>query len=328
MYTSQILGTGHFVPDQIYTNQYMTTLFDTSDEWITERTGIKERRIANPKENEFPSTMALQAAKMAIKNAKIDKEEIEIILLSSTMSDYHFPNTATLLQDLLGMKNKCACIDLNAACTGWLYSLVMANSLIANGVYKNILVVGSETTSSYNNWMDRSKSVLFGDGCGAIVLSKSNNENSKIHKSILSSDSSKKDDLIMRTGMARSPFFVDSKSMDIVEMNGQVVFKSAVKTMASQCASILEQTNTTKEDVDLFIPHQANMRIIEAVARRFEFPKEKVFINVQKYANTSSASIPLALSEAVEAGRLKRGDKLLLTAFGSGLTSGTVLLTY
>ncbi len=328
MHTSKILGTGHFVPDQVYTNQYMTTLFETSDQWITERTGIKERRIADPEKSEFPSTMAAQAAKMAIKNAGIDKNEIEMILFSSTMSDYNFPNSATLLQDLLEIENKCACIDLNAACTGWLYSLVMANSLIETGVYKNVLVIGSETTSSYNNWKDRSKSVLFGDGCGAIVLSRSDNSESKIHKSILSSDSSKKDDLIKRTGMARSPFFVDFESPDIVEMNGQVVFKSAVKTMAAQCATILDQTNVTKEEVDLFIPHQANMRIIEAVANRFDFPKEKVFINVQKYANTSSASIPLALSEAVEAGRLKRGNKLLLTAFGSGLTSGTVLLTY
>ena len=328
MYTSKISGTGHFVPDQIYTNEYMTTLFETSDQWITERTGIKERRIADPEKNEYPSTMAAQASEMAIKKAGIDKNDIGMILFSSTMSDYNFPNSATLLQDLLGIENKCACIDLNAACTGWLYSLVMANSLIETGIYENILIVGSETTSSYNNWKDRSKSVLFGDGCGAIILSRSDNANSKIHKSVLASDSSKKDDLIKRTGMARSPFFVNHESLEMVEMNGTVVFKSAVKTMASQCASILEQTNTLKEDIDLFIPHQANLRIIEAVAHRFEFPKEKVFINVQKYANTSSASIPLALSEALEAGKLKRGDKLLLTAFGSGLTSGTVLLTY
>jgi len=328
MHTSKILGTGHFVPDQIYTNLYMTTLFETSDQWITERTGIKERRIADPKKDEFPSTMAAHASQIALKNAGLDKNEVDMIIFSSTMSDYSFPNSATLLQDLLGIENKCACIDLNAACTGWIYGLVMANSLIETGVYKNILIVGSETTSSYNNWKDRSKSVLFGDGCGAIVLSRSDNENSKIHHSILSSDSSKKDDLIKKTGMARSPFFIDSESPDIVEMNGASVFKAAVKTMASQCASILSKAELSKDQIDLFIPHQANMRIIEAVANRFEFPKDKVFINVDKYANTSSASIPIALSEAVDAGRLKRGDKLLLTAFGSGLTSGTILLTY
>ncbi len=328
MYNSKISGAGHYLPEKVYTNNDLTKFFETSDEWITERTGIKERRISEAEKNEYPSTMAAHAAKMALKNANLEPNDIDFILFSSTMSDYNFPNSATLVQDLLGITNHCGCLDVNSACTGWIYAMVMANSLIENGTYKNILVIGSETTSSYNNWLDRSKCVLFGDAAGAVILSRSDNDKSKFHANFLQSDSTKKEDLIKKSGMARDPFFVDKENPDLVEMNGQAVFKAAVKTMAHQCAALLEKTGTTKEEIDLFIPHQANLRIIEAVARRFEFPKEKVMINVQKYANTSSATIPVALSEALIEGRLKRGDKLLLTTFGSGLTSATLLLTY
>lgn len=329
-YETQILSTGKFVPEKIVTNDDIAKIADTNDQWIQERTGIKERRIANPEKGEFPSYMAEQAAKEAIKKAGIEPNDIDMIMFSITIPDMLFPNAASLLQERLGISNHCACLDINAACTGVLYGLVNANALIQTGVFKNILLIGCEMTSRFNNWEDRSSCILFGDGAGAMVLTRSQGENQKFLKGKLACDASKKDALKLPAGGAMEPvsYEVLDRKGQYVSMNGPEVFKAAVKTMASHCAELLQVNDLSQEEIDWFIPHQANQRIIEAVAKRLEFPMEKVISNVANYANTSSASIPIALTEAIESGKVKRGDTLMLAAFGAGLTSGAIIIKY
>ncbi len=329
-YQTKILGSGHYVPSQIMTNNDIAKKVDTNNEWIIERTGIKERRIADPVKD-VPSGMAEHAALMAIKNAGIAANNIELILFSVTIPDYFFPNTASVLQERLGITNQCACLDISAACTGYVYGLTIADAFIKTGVYKNILLIGCEMTSRFNNWEDRNTCILFGDGCGATVLTRAEaQDQSCILSSALASDSTKKDSLILKCGGSVRP--VDQKVLDeraqYVTMDGQQVFKAAVKTMASLCEQVIAKANLQTKDINWFVPHQANLRIIEAVGNRFEFPKEKVIVNVDRYANTSSASIPIALSEAIEKKQIKRGEYLLFAAFGAGLTSGAVLLKY
>jgi 3-oxoacyl-[acyl-carrier-protein] synthase-3 len=222
-------------------------------------------------------------------------------------------------------------MDINAACTGWVYGLQVADSLIKTGTYKNVLVVGTEMTSSFNNWEDRASCILFGDGSGATVLSRNEDgDGCEIIDSILSCDGTKSQSLILKKGGAKSPISheVLDKKEQFVSMDGQVVFKNAVKTMSRHCATLLERNNISKEEVDWFIPHQANLRIIETTAKLLDYPMEKVIVNVDKYANTSSASIPAALHEAFTDGRVKRGQTLLFAAFGAGLTSGAVLIKF
>ncbi len=331
MYQSKITGTGKYHPEKVLTNDDLSKMVDTSDEWIIQRTGIKERRQSDLTKDEFPSGMAYHSAKEAIENAGLEPNDIEMIVFSVTLPDMLFPNTASCLQDKLGITNKCACIDVNAACTGWVYGMTMANSLIQTGVYKNILVVGTEMTSTFNNWEDRSTCVLFGDGSGSVVLSRADdNDTAKIYDSVLSSDSSKLDALILPNGGSKSPVTAEilEKREQYMSMDGQVIFKNAVKTMSSHCATLLKRNNLTLDDIDWFIPHQANLRIIETTGQLLKCPPEKVIVNVEKYANTSSASIPAALHEAVIDGRIKRGQKLLFAAFGAGLTSGAMLLEF
>lgn len=330
IFKSKITGTGQFHPAKVMTNDDMAKLVDTSDEWITQRTGIKERRIANEK-TEYPSAMAEHASRDAIKNAGLEPDDIDMIIFSVTLPDFLFPNSASQLQTKLGITSKCACMDINAACTGWVYGIQVANALIQTGVHKNILVVGTEMTSSFNNWEDRSTCILFGDGSGAVVLSQSDNEqSSEVIDSVLGCDGTKSESLILLNGGARSPISHEilDKKEQFVTMDGQVVFKNAVKTMASHCATLLKRNNLTVDDIDWFIPHQANLRIIETTAGLLKYPMEKVVVNVDKYANTSSASIPSALHEAYLEGRVKRGQLILMAAFGAGLTSGAVLIRF
>lgn len=330
-YESTIKGAGKYHPDKVMTNEDISKIVDTTDEWIVQRTGIKERRIGDMEKHEYPSGMAERAARMAIKNAGLEVDDIELILFSVTFPDMMFPNSASCLQEKLGMTNMCGALDINAACTGWVYGMTMANSLIQTGMYKNILVCGTEMGSAFNNWDDRNTCVLFGDGSGAVVLSRADEgSDARIIDSILSSDSSKKDSLILPKGGAKGP--VRQEVLDNNEqwmsMDGAVVFKSAVKTMSSHCQALLDRNNMTMEDIDWFIPHQANLRIIETTGSLLKCPPEKVIVNVEKYANTSSASIPAALTEAIEDGRIKRGQTLLFAAFGAGLTSGATLLKF
>jgi len=328
---TKILGTGKYHPEKVMTNNDLAKIVDTSDEWIVQRTGIKERRIGDIEKDECPSGMAARAARMAIENAGLEVDDIDLILFSVTLPDQMFPNSASMLQHKLGITSKCACLDINAACSGWLYGLTMANALIQTGTYKKILLCGTEMATAFNNWNDRNTCVLFGDGSGAVVLGPSDEaDGPRVIDSILGSDSSKWDSLILAKGGAVAP--ITQKILDNDEqwmsMDGQTVFKNAVKTMALHSGELLKRNNMTIDDIDWFIPHQANLRIIETTGQLLKCPSEKVIINVEKYANTSSASIPAAMNEAINDGRIKRGDTLLLAAFGSGLTSGAAIVKY
>jgi 3-oxoacyl-[acyl-carrier-protein] synthase-3 len=330
-FNTKILGTGSFLPDKILTNNDIAKRVDTNHQWIVERTGIHERRIADPSKDETPSGMAKKAALKALEAANLTPNDIDCILFSATIPDMFFPNSACHLQEKLGITNMCPALDVNAACTGWIYLLPMADAMIKTGLYKHILVVGSEMTSSFNNWDDRNTCILFGDGCGVAILGRaSENEESQIYSSVLAADSTKKDHLALPAGGAikRITSEVLERGENWVTMNGQEVFKAAVKTMASLSERVIHDCGKHMSDVDWFIPHQANLRIIEAVGNRFNFPPEKVIINVDKYANTSSATVPIALDEAIRSGKIKRGDNILMAAFGAGLTAGAIYLKY
>jgi 3-oxoacyl-[acyl-carrier-protein] synthase-3 len=330
-FNTKILGTGSYLPEKILTNNDIAKRVDTNHQWIVERTGIHERRIADPSKDETPSGMAKVATERALEMANLTANDIDLILFSATIPDQFFPNSGCMLQHKLGMTNACPALDVNAACTGWMYAVPMADAMIKTGLYKHILVVGSEMTSSFNNWDDRNTCILFGDGCGVAILGRaSENEESQIYSTVLTADSTKKDHLQLLAGGAikRITHDVLERGENWVTMNGQEVFKSAVKTMASLSEKVIHDSGKTMADVDWFIPHQANLRIIEAVGNRFGFPPEKVIINVDRYANTSSATVPIALDESIRSGKIKRGDNLLLAAFGAGLTAGAVFLKY
>lgn len=331
LFNTKILGTGCFLPDKIMTNDDIAKRVETSDQWIRERTGISERRISDLSKDEGPSGMAEKATQKALEAANLTPNDIDCILFSSTLGDQPMPNSAAVLQHKLGITNNCPTLDVNAACSGWIYLLPMADAMIKTGMYKHILVVGSEMLSSFNNWDDRNTCILFGDGCGVAILGRaSENEDSKIHSSILTTDSNKKDHLTLMAGGAckRITAEVLENNEQWMTMNGQQVFKAAVTTMAAHAEKVVRDANLSMEEIDWFIPHQANLRIIEAVGLRFNIPVEKVIINVEKYANTSSASVPIAFDEAIRSGKIKRGDNILLAAFGAGLTAGAVCLTY
>lgn len=331
LFNTKILGTGSFLPDKIVTNEDLSKRIDTSHQWIVERTGIHQRRVSDLSKDEGPSGMAKRAALKAIEAANLTPNDIDLILLSATMPDQQMPNTAAVLQEKLEITNNCPTLDVNAACSGWIYLIPMADAMIKTGLYKHILVVGSEMLSSFNNWDDRNTCILFGDGCGAAILGRaSENEDSQIYSSVLSCDSTKKDHLTLWAGgaMKRITPEIIKNNEHWMTMNGQEIFKAAVKTMASHSEKVIKDAGLTMNDVDWFIPHQANLRIIEAVGTRFGFPAEKVIINVDKYANTSSATVPVAFDEAIREGKIKRGDNVLLAAFGAGLTAGAVFLKY
>jgi 3-oxoacyl-[acyl-carrier-protein] synthase-3 len=330
-FNSKILGTGSYLPEKVVTNYDIAKRVETNHDWIVERTGIHTRRISDLSKGECPSGMATYAAKRALEAANLTPNDIDMILVSATMADQVMPNTASVLQEKLGITNNCPALDVNAACSGWIYLVPMADALIKTGLYKHILVVGSEMLSSFNNWDDRNTCILFGDGCGVAILGRtSENEDSRIYSSVLTCDSSKKDHLTLLAGGAckRTTHEVLEKNEQWLTMNGQEIFKAAVKTMTSHADKVVKDAGMTMEDVDWFIPHQANLRIIEAVGNRYNIPMEKVIINVDKYANTSSASVPTALDEAIRTGKIKRGENILMAAFGAGLTAGAVFLKY
>jgi 3-oxoacyl-[acyl-carrier-protein] synthase III len=331
LFKTKILGTGSYLPEKILTNNDIAKRVDTSHDWIVERTGITERRIADLSKDESPSGMAKIATERALEMANLTANDIDLILFSSTIPDQPFPNAACMLQHKLGITNYCGAIDLNAACTGWLYTLPMADAMIKSGMYKHILCVGSEATSSFNNWDDRNTCILFGDGCGVAILGRAGEtEESEFRSSTLFADASKKDHLTLLAGGAckRISKEIIDNGEQYITMNGQEVFKAAVKTMASLSEKVVLEAELTLDKIDWFVPHQANLRIIEAVGTRLNFPPAKTVVNVQKYANTSSATVPIALDEAVRDGRIKRGDNVLLAAFGAGMTAGAVLLKF
>lgn len=328
MYKAKIAGVGKYVPPKVLTNFDLEKIVDTSDEWIVTRTGIKERHIAA--EGESTSTMAAKAAEEAIKRAGISKEDIEMIIVATFTPDMIMPSTACIVQDILKIPSPGA-IDVEAACSGFLYALSMANAYVVSGMYKNVLVIGAETISRFVDWSDRSTCVLFGDGAGAVVVSRANeNETSEFIGFKLLGDGSFKDMLCVEGGGALRPASISTveNKQHYLKMNGNSTFKVAVRTMADMLESILKEHNISIDQVKYLIPHQANIRIISAVAERLNLPMERVIVNIEKYANTSAATIPIALEEAVMDGRIKRGDLVAMVAFGGGFTSAAGLMIY
>lgn len=331
-FSAKILGTGSYLPQRVVTNHELSQKLKTTHEWIKERTGIEERRISDLELNqdEAPSDMGAKACLNALQSAHLNPNDIDLILVSTTLPDQTMPNTASEIQAKLGIGNLCPALDVNAACSGWVYLLPMAESLIRTGLYRHILVVAAETTSAFNNWEDRKTCILFGDGAGAIVLGRSSYDKTTILSSHLLCDSQKKDHLTLLAGGAKKRIThqVLNENQQWMKMNGQEIYKAAVKTMGQLTLEVVKKADLKIQDIDWFIPHQANLRIIKAIRERFHIPEEKVIINIHKYANTSSASVPIALDEGVRSGRISRGDLLLLATFGAGLTAGAVLLKY
>ncbi len=315
-----ITGWGRGIPARVLTNADLEKLVDTNDEWIRSRTGIRERHMVSEGETNF--TISLQAAKEALAVAKVEPKELDLIIVGTCTPDFMFPSVGCLLQDALDA-TKAGAFDLEAACSGFLYSLSVGTQFIKTGVYKTILVVGSETLTPFTDFTDRNTCVLFGDGAGAVVLQKSPNDEKKgLGAFRLGSMGAGGKLLNIPAGGSRRPPSIESvtERQHFIKMQGGEVFKLAVRAMADTSLEVLAQEGLTSADVDLFIPHQANARIIEAVGKRLEIPADKVWINIDKYGNTSAASIPISMCEAIECGRLKPGMKVLVSAFGGGLT--------
>ena len=315
----KIIGTGSSVPDAILSNSDLEKMVETSDEWITSRTGIKERRIAD--ENTASSDIAYEAAEKALKAAGVSPQQLDVIIVGTITPDFLFPSTGCVVQSLLGATNAYA-FDLMAGCSGFLYTLHVAQGIIKSGGAEKILAIGVDTLSKVTDFEDRSTCILFGDGAGAAVLSAS--EEPGILSSLLSSDGRDWDLLYVPAGGSRTPINEQTlKTRDqYIKMKGNDVFKVAVKSMESATINAIKEADLEPEDIDLFIPHQANQRILEAVRKRLNFPEEKVFVNLDKYGNTSGASVPLALDEAIRQERVKEGDLVLFAAFGAGFTWG------
>jgi 3-oxoacyl-[acyl-carrier-protein] synthase-3 len=316
---AKITATGSYVPSKIVTNFDLSKDVDTSDEWIVERTGIKQRHIAD--KSELTSDLAFKASQNLLENCKIKVEEIDMIIVATTSPDLTFPSTACILQNKL-KAHKAFCFDVQAVCSGFVYAISVANNFIQNGSAKKVLVVGSETLSRIVDWSDRNTCVLFGDGAGAVMLEASTEENCGIISYSLHSDGSLTD-ILKTTG--GSSF---NQKAGFIEMSGREVFKHAVDKMANSVIETLEKVNLKVEDIDLLIPHQANLRILNSVATRLKIPLEKVIITVENHANTSAASIPLALDFANKNNKIKKGDLIVLEALGGGLTWGSIALRW
>lgn len=312
-----ILGTGAYLPEKVLTNHDIAKIIDTTDEWITSRTGIKERRITD--EHTATSDLALEAAKRALEDAGVKAEDLDLIIVGTVTPDMLFPATACLLQAKLGA-HKAAAFDLSVACSGFVYSLITASQFVASGTYQRVLVIGADTLSKILNWQDRSTCILFGDGAGAVVLGPAE-EGTGLLSFELGSQGDLDEKLLVRAGGSRLPLTVENidKRMHFLEMAGPEVYKFAVKIMGEAAARVIDKAGLSLEDIDYFVPHQANNRIIEAAAKRLKLSKEKVFKNVDKYGNTSAASVPVALDEAVKGGKIKKGDNIVLVGFGAGL---------
>jgi len=320
-----IIGVGKYLPKRVLSNMDLEKTVDTSDEWITTRTGIKERRIVSS--HEATSDLATNAAKEALKDAGMKPHDLDLIIIATITPDMQFPSTACLVQAALGAKNA-VCFDISAACAGFVYATIVAQQFIACGNYKNALVVGAEVLSSITDWEDRSTCVLFGDGAGAAVLSEV--KSGGILSTYLGSNGTMANLLMIPGGGSRNPATHKTidKRLHYIKMEGNEVFKSAVKIMTDAAQIALKQAGLKCSDVDLVIPHQANVRIIMAMAKRLRLPEEKIFLNIEKYGNMSSGSTATALCEAVKAGRIKKGDIVLLDAFGAGLVWGACLLKW
>lgn len=320
-----IKGTGSYTPANIQTNDDLAKIVDTSDEWIFTRTGIRERRIADDQEN--ASDLGTKAAARALESAGLEAQDIDLVIVATITPDMPFPSTACLIQTKLGIP-KAVCMDIEAACSGFLYIMEVASSLLQSGRYRNALIVGTEKLSSILDWEDRTTCVLFGDGAGAAVLSLSDEPNAGVIDFKLGADGANGDVLYMPGGGCANPATPSSidDRLHFLKMRGREVFKLAVKVMEQAATEILEQNGLESDQLACVIPHQANLRIIELLSSRLKIPMDRFFLNLDKYGNTSAASIPIALDEAYRAGRIKSGDLTLMVAFGAGLTWGATLV--
>lgn len=304
-----VIGIGRYVPEKVLTNADLEKMVDTSDEWIRTRTGIQERRVAG--DDMDTSDLSYEAAKKAIDDAGISPEEIDLILVATVTPDRPFPSVATMLQERLGAK-RAAAMDLSAACAGFMYGMITAKQFIENNAYKHILVIGVEKLSKITDWNDRNTAVLFGDGAGAVIMGPVSEG-----RGILSFE-------LGADGSGGKHLYQD----DYIFMNGREVFKFAVRQMGESSINVIEKAGLKKEDVDFLIPHQANIRIMEASRQRLELPEEKMSKTVHKYGNTSAASIPISIVEELEAGKIKEDDILVMVGFGGGLTWGAIVLKW
>jgi len=321
---SRIIGTGSALPDKIVTNKDLEKIMDTDDQWIRERTGIRERRLVV--EGETTTTLAEEACRQAMQAADVDPAEIDLLMMGTTTPDLVFPSSACLIQKKLGLPD-CGAMDVNAACSGFIYALSVADKFIRCGDAKKVLVCGSETLSSIVNWSKRETAVLFGDGAGAVVLEASAEPG--ILSTHIHANGNHADLLTANVGVSRGfDGLEENEGKPELQMKGNEVFKVAVRTLGRIVDETLEANNMDKSELDWLIPHQANLRIIAATARKLEMSIDHVVITVDRHGNTSSASVPLALDEAVRDGRIKRGDILLLEAFGGGFTWGSALIKY
>jgi 3-oxoacyl-[acyl-carrier-protein] synthase-3 len=328
MIKAKITSVGSYAPKQILTNFDIEKKVDTSDEWIRTRTGISERRVADKKE--ACSDLAIEASKIALKRADIKAKNLDLVLVATVTPDMLFPSTACLVQVAIGAKNAFA-FDLSAACSGFIYGLSVAEQYIKSGRYKNILLVGSDIFSRIIDWKDRSTCVLFGDGAGAVIIqAEKGRKKDGILSTHLYSDGHYYDYLLVPSSGSRlpSPDKDSSKQENFVKMKGNETFKVAVRFMAKAAKEAISYNNLTLDDINIFIPHQANKRIVDAVAKKLNLPLKKVFINLMRYGNTSAASIPLALDEALQEKRIIKGDIVLLSAFGGGLTWGSSVIKW
>jgi 3-oxoacyl-[acyl-carrier-protein] synthase III len=323
---SRITGTGHYVPDRVMSNFDLEKMVETSDEWITTRTGIKERRVVAP--DQACSDLATSAALRALEMAGLKAADLDGIFVGTISGDMQFPATATLVQDRLGATNATA-LDVSAACSGFIFGVNLANSMIASGAMNRVLVIGAEVLTKFVDWADRSTCVLFGDGAGAAVL-EACEPGQGILATYTRSDGSLADLLCIPGGGSRRPYDDRTRPdrLQYIKMKGDGVFKFAVRAMADAARIVLDEAGFSIADVKYVIPHQANIRIIDAVAERLEVPKERMFVNLDRYGNTSSATIPMAYDEVVRAGKLQTGDLVLFTGFGGGFTWGSILLRH
>ncbi len=315
---SRIAGTGSYLPEKILSNADLEKMIDTTDEWIFTRTGIRERHIAA--ENEFTSDMAVNAALKAIEVAQIAPNDIDLIIVATTTPDRTFPSTACLVQEKLGIRNNCPAFDIQAVCSGFVFALATADKFIKSGAAKCALVIGADAMSRITDWSDRSNCILWGDGSGAVVLEVSDEEG--VISTHLHSNGSYADLLMVEKGVS------NPSGLKTITMEGNAVFKVAVNTLDAIVDETLEANGMAKSDVNWLVPHQANIRILQSTAKKLGMSMDQVVVTVDKHGNTSAASIPLALDVAVRDGRIKRGETILMEAFGGGFTWGSVLMKY
>ncbi len=325
-YYAKISGTGMYVPDKVLNNFDLEKIVDTTDEWIRTRTGMVERHLAA--DDQAASDLAYEATLKAIDAARIRTKDIDMIIVATISGDHPFPSTACVLQQKLGLKGFPA-FDVSAGCTGWIYAANIAKQYIETGLAKNILVIGVEILTKITNWKDRGTCILFGDGSGATIISRAEDKDiSRFIDSELSADGTHYDLLIQKAGGSRIPASNESvaENLHTVYMEGNKIFKNAVRSMYTACDVVLKRNHLDVHSIDWLITHQANLRIIQALGKKMKIDEKKVIVNIEKYANTSTATIPMALDEAIRSKKIRHGDLVLMASFGAGLTSGSLLL--